>query len=97
MPTAVTGNALKTGEVVFLTPDGSWSGNIDEALVAEGEPEVAALVAQAESAERAGRVVGPYPIDVTVEGHRVRPVRYRELLRTLGPSVRRDLGKQSER
>jgi len=42
-------------------------------------------------------VVGPYLIDVIDDNGRPRAALIREHLRTLGPSVRRDLGKQAER
>jgi hypothetical protein len=42
-------------------------------------------------------VVDAYLIDVRAEAGTVRPVKLREYLRTLGPSVRTDLGKQARR
>jgi hypothetical protein len=42
-------------------------------------------------------VVGPYLIDVAVEGGTIRPLHYREMIRARGPSVRPDLGKQGGR
>ena len=57
----------------------------------------AALLALAE-ADAAARheVVDPYLIDVEEEGGALRPTKYREAIRCLGPTIRQDLGKQAE-
>jgi hypothetical protein len=41
-------------------------------------------------------VLDPYLIDVELDGGALRPTKYREAIRCLGPTNRQDLGKQSE-
>jgi len=90
----VTANLLRGGNVVFLAADGRWSAQIDAARVAESEEAAEALEAAARASEEATEVVGPYLIEVGRGEDGLRPVRYREWLRTQGPSVRLDLGYQ---
>lgn len=86
----VTANDLRSGEVVFWTGHG-WSTDHAEAQVLRDPDaqEAALSMAQADGL----RVVDAY---LAAVGERVEPVRYREWLRTQGPTVRPDLGKQSE-
>jgi sulfite reductase (NADPH) hemoprotein beta-component len=87
-------NLLRGGNVVFLAGDGRWSAHIDEARVAESDEAAAALEARARASEDATEVVDPYLIEVERGEDGLRPVKYREWLRTRGPSVRLDLGYQ---
>lgn len=89
----ITANRLGDGLVIFLTADG-WSADINDATVAESKEQTQALLALAE--QDAGRVVGPYEIAVERQDDGgLRPLKYREVLRTRGPSVRVDLGYQA--
>ncbi|GBD50330.1 DUF2849 domain-containing protein [Methylopila sp. Yamaguchi] len=87
----VTANRLSDGVVVYLAPDGGWIDRIDSALVAEGAEALAEAVAAGKRAEAAQEVVESYPIDVTREGGRLKPLRLREEIRAVGPTVRPDL------
>ncbi|KJE36430.1 hypothetical protein UF64_04610 [Thalassospira sp. HJ] len=91
----VTANRLDDGLVVFLTSDGSWSENINDARTAEGKEAADALLAEASAPELDIVIVGPYLIDVEQQGSDLMPTKYREVLRTKGPSVREDLGYQA--
>ena len=92
----MTANRLKDGDVVFLTRTGEWSEKIDEAALALEPLAVAALEARANAAEMANVVTGQYLFEATrIEG-KIRPDHIRERIRTLGPSVRLDLGKQAD-
>ncbi|MDP6815545.1 MAG: DUF2849 domain-containing protein, partial [Alphaproteobacteria bacterium] len=51
--------------------------------------------AAAEQDAALGRVIGPYTFAVEVSERQIRPLGQREILRTLGPSVRTDLGYQA--
>lgn len=93
----VTANRLRDGLVVFLDRDGGWSEWIEDSRVATSQDEGKELMALAEQAERDVVVLDPYLIAVSEEDGSPRPVKYRELLRTMGPSVRTDLGKQANR
>jgi len=90
----VTANLLRGGNVVFLSANGRWSEEIGAARVADSDEAVQALEAQARVSEEETEVVGPYLIEVSRGADGLQPVRYREWLRTRGPSVRLDLGYQ---
>jgi hypothetical protein len=92
----LTANRLGDGAVVFLTRSGVWSEAIDEAAVALEPESQAALVQRGKEAEVRNLVTGAYLFDVERRQGRVRPLHIRERIRTLGPTVRLDLGKQAE-
>lgn len=92
----VTANRLRDGAVVFLTRAGQWSETIDEAVLALEPQAAAALEARAREAEKATLVTGSYLVDAERRDGRVRATHIRERMRALGPTVRRDLGKQAE-
>jgi len=81
---------------VFLGADG-WVRDYRLARLAANAEEAGALERTGMVAKAASQIVDPYLIEVRLgsDGLPV-PVRYRERLRTLGPSVRPDLGKQAE-
>ena len=92
----LTANHLLTGEVVFLAEGELWTPKINEALVAETGEEETWLEEAGARALGAQIIVEPYLIDVVRQGGTIEPVRFRERIRTLGPTVRPDLGKQAE-
>lgn len=92
MPQILNANDLLTGDVVYWTGH-RWSRDIREAMIVADTAE-AEQVAAAEVAAR--RVVETYLVDVTETADGPVPVRARERVRALGPSVRPDLGKQAE-
>jgi hypothetical protein len=94
-PQVATANRLRSGDVVFLGSLG-WVERIEQATVAHTDSEVKALDALAKQSEAVNEVVSAYLIDVGDGAAGPRPLHYREILRTLGPSVRLDLGKQAQ-
>jgi hypothetical protein len=92
----VTASRLRDGIVVFLTRSGDWSEVIDHAVLAQEPQAAAALEARAREDEKKTIVTGPYLIDAERREGRVRAAHIRERMRTLGPTVRLDLGKQAE-
>ncbi len=90
----MTANRLLDGEVVFLAANG-WVEGIDGATVATAPDETKALDALGRQAMAVNEVVDAYLVEVAVEDGRIRPLKLREYLRTTGPSVRTDLGKQA--
>lgn len=92
----LTANNLIDGEVVFLTSDKSWSKDIDLAHKATSAEEAEALMAIGEKAEMSCEVVGLYLVGVDELDGKLKADHIRERIRTLGPTVRQDLGKQSE-
>lgn len=93
----ITANRLGNGIVVYMTADGGWSERISSARALDGEKQVEAALDAANGAVASCIVVDPYLIDVENLGGELRPTRYRELIRALGPTVRRDIGKQAAR
>jgi len=93
----LTANLLRDGLVVFMTEGAAWSPWIEDAAIVTTKEAALELEGQGNIAAKANVVVGPYLIDVIDDNGRTRAALIREHLRTLGPSVRRDLGKQAER
>ena len=89
----VTANRLRDGRVVFLADGYRWVEEIGLARVGESEEAAKALLAIGEKAAADRLVVAPYLIDVRADGERITPTRYREVLRTLGPSTHPALGR----
>ena len=92
----LTANHLKSGHVVFLGEGGSWSAWIDEAVVARTKERAAELDSKGAEQTKLNVVVGAYLVDVVEENGKLKAAHIREHLRTLGPSVRVDLGKQAD-
>ncbi len=92
----VTANRLDDGQAVFYSKDGQWASSIDEALVIGPEDNDEETLAKASSEDNQLIVVGPYLIEVNGDEGVLVPVRYREMIRTKGPSVRPDLGYQAQ-
>ena len=92
----LTANRVTDGEVVFFTEAHDWSPKIADALVAEDESTCALLDEQVKQTEAGTEVTDAYLFDVKRIDGLVRPAHIRERIRTLGPTVRADLGKQSD-
>lgn len=82
----ITANSLRDGRVVFQTA-GGWSIEIEDAEAWDTKEAVAAALARAAADAAANRVVDPYPIDVTRDGHRLVPAKLRERIRADGPTT----------
>lgn len=92
----LTANELTTGMVVFFAPDGRWIPDINEAEVAVDKEHADILEGAGREAVAAQTVVDPYLVEVERSGGGLRPTHIRERIRTLGPTVRADLGKQAD-
>ncbi|HXL99429.1 MAG TPA: DUF2849 domain-containing protein [Rhizomicrobium sp.] len=90
----LTANRLRDGDVVYWRA-GAWVEAFVDAEILPDKPQADAALAGASDDVKARRVVNPYLFPVSVEGDRVRAVEEREIVRSEGPSVRRDLGKQA--
>ncbi|MGE4219089.1 MAG: DUF2849 domain-containing protein [Alphaproteobacteria bacterium] len=95
MPQIITANRLADGAVVYLDGQDRWVERIADACPAADDETLARLTAQAEAAVRARLVVDAYPIEVSAGEAGIRPARLRERIRSLGPTVRTDLGHQA--
>lgn len=102
MSEVVIASRLSDGRVVFLAEDSVagtvvWVPLLGDATLAEDEARAASLLALGEvDANGRHEVVDPYLIEVVEEGGELRPTKYREAIRCLGPTNRQDHGKQSE-
>jgi hypothetical protein len=90
----LTANRLRDGEVVYWA-GGRWVSELAEAEVFADKAAAEEALKAAGEAVRGRVVVNPYLFDVRREAGVLRPVKEREVIRAAGPSVRRDLGKQS--
>jgi len=91
----LTANRLTDGEAVWWSAGGSWSEQIDGALLAEDAAQEERLRAIGAEGFAANKVVDVDVIDVEVTGGRIVPLRLRERIRAAGPTNRTDLGKQA--
>jgi len=101
MSQVVIASRLSDGLVVFLREQGSgqasWVLLLPEAEQAADDARAATLLALAEAdAEARHEIVDPYLIEVEEHDGELRPTKYREAIRCLGPTIRTDLGKQAE-
>jgi hypothetical protein len=91
---ALTANRLRDGEVVYWR-DGAWDETFVTAEVFDAKADADAALLRAAADVKAQMVVNPYLFPVRFEAERLRAVEEREIVRSEGPSVRRDLGKQA--
>ena len=95
LPAIVIANDLLSGDVIFLGHD-KWELTHHHAAVASDQSAADALLARAKVDVVANRIVDPYLAQVQIGGDGAPvPVHYRERMRTLGPTIRPDLGKQA--
>ncbi len=96
LPVILVANDLLDGDVVFATAQG-WTRDPRAAQVARDDEQALALERFGATEFQHSKIVDPYLVDVEIntEGAPV-PRHYREVLRTLGPSHRPDLGKQAD-
>lgn len=90
----VTANRLGDGAVVYLAPEGRWTGCLDAALVAQDDA-TEPLMAMAERGVVDRLVVTPYVIAVEDGPDGRQASHIKERIRATGPTVRLDLGKQA--
>ena len=89
----VTANRLQDGAVVYLAPDNSWSERFSGAvLITDAEAQDVISVISG----RVREIADVYLIDADASGPIGRET-LRETIRSAGPTVRPDLGKQGER
>jgi hypothetical protein len=90
----LTANALRSGDVLYWKA-GSWVESLTEAEIFADEAAAEAALAKAQAFVTGNQVVTPYLFDVRADKGVLRPVKEREIIRSLGPSIRPDTGKQS--
>ncbi len=83
-----TGQLLREGDVVYLTADGSWAPDLQNACVATNDQEIETLEGLANEGVLKNLVVDVYPfVVVRNEAGDLAPDHIREKLRTAGPSI----------
>lgn len=90
----LTANRLRDGDVVYWK-NGVWVEHFRDADVFEGKTSADAALAAAQAFVTRRVVVNPYLFGVREEAGLMRAIEEREIVRSEGPSVRRDLGKQA--
>lgn len=90
----LTANRLRDGEVVYWKA-GSWVTALADAEVFSDQTAAGEALKAAAGSVTDRLVVTPYLFDVRRENGTLRPVKEREIIRAAGPTVRPDLGKQS--
>ena len=93
-PQVLTANRLRDGDVVYWN-DGIWIEMFAKAQIFADKAAADAALAAAQAFVTDRIVVNPYLFPVREEEGRIRAVEEREIVRSEGPSVRRDLGKQA--
>lgn len=81
----ITGNDLRTGQVIWWTGEG-WSAHVDHAI---DVPDGAEAIIARENARQI--VTDTQVIDATRTAEGVRPAHIKDRIRALGPTVRLDL------
>ena len=90
----LTANRLRDGDVVYWRA-GAWVDHFAEADVFKDKASADAALQAAQAFVKDRVVVNPYLFAVRDDNGRIRAVEEREIIRSEGPSVRRDLGKQA--
>jgi hypothetical protein len=94
-PQMLTANDLKQGDVLYWKA-GGWVKAFDRGDVFTDPAAADAALAQAQAFVMGNRVVAPYLFEVVRQDNgSVHPVKEREIIRSLGPSIQPDTGKQA--
>jgi len=91
----LTANRLRTGDVLYWKA-GLWTESLADADIFTDDTSAEAALAGAQGSVAANQVVTPYLFDVRQTKTGPVPVKEREIIRSLGPSVRPDTGQQAE-
>ena len=94
-PQMLTANDLKQGDVLYWKA-GGWVMVLDQGEVFAEPAAADAALAQAQTFVTGNKVVAPYLFEVTRQPDgKIRPVKEREIIRSLGPSVQPETGKHA--
>ena len=91
----ITANRLIDGEVVWLASGERWVESVEAADSYDTKTDLAEGLDRAQVSVADRVVVDPYEVAVDRKNGCLTPVRFREKIRALGPTVRLDLGKQA--
>ena len=90
----LTANRLRSGDVLYWKA-GGWIEKLADADVFADDAAAETALAGAQASVTANQVVTPYLFEVRQTKAGLVPVKEREIIRSLGPSVRPDTGKQA--
>lgn len=90
----LTANRLRTGEVLYWR-DGGWVARLADAEIFSDDAAAEIALIKAQSFVAANAVISPYLFEVRRDKDGLKPAKAREIIRSLGPSVRPDTGKQA--
>jgi len=91
----LTANRLRSGDVLYWKA-GDWIERLADADVFADDAAANAALAGAQASVSANQVVTPYLFEVRQTKAGLLPLKEREIIRSMGPSVRPDTGKQIE-
>ncbi len=84
-PKVVTASDLIEGDVIYLTADGGWTRDLQDAILLTDEGDAQLRLLEAE--QQVGKIVGAYLADMrTGPDGKPEPVHFREDFRRTGPS-----------
>ena len=95
MPHILSANRLTDGVVVFLAASGDWVEGVAGAQVFADKASLDAGTQRAQRAVARNIVVDVAPVDVVLTPRGPEPTHIRDRIRAMGPTVRRDHGKQA--
>jgi hypothetical protein len=90
----LTANDLREGDVLYWK-NGGWVMEFAKGEIFRDPAAADAALAAAQQYVTGNKVVAPYLFEVRETNGKIRPVKEREIIRTAGPSVRPDTGKQA--
>ena len=94
LPQMLTASRLEDGEAVWWTKMG-WVEQLAEGELLLDEPSADAALKSAEADAKANLVVNPYLFEVRANAGAIKPVKEKEIIRSAGPSIHGNLGKQA--
>lgn len=93
---AITANRLTDGAAVYLTAEGGWTEKVEEAAAAGDALTRQALEEKAIAGLSRQEITHWELVEVEFRDGTLTAVKNKEAIRSRGPTVRRDLGKQAE-
>ncbi len=96
MPQVVSANRLTDGLVVFWTEDEKWSERLAEAKLWPDADSIKQAIEVAQKTVARCEVVDVYAFDAIRVDGRIEATHLRERIRTMGPTVHPDHGKQAQ-
>lgn len=94
-PVGITANRLDNGGAVWMNASLEWTHSFQGLAIFKTVEARDAALARALQTEAENTVVEPYEIEISITDSQPSPVRFREKIRTAGPTVRAEHGYQA--